>query len=400
MKKIYIALFALLAVGSTFTACTEEEPFATVTENDDPHILAPVFPDRTNGQLATFANISRDANLSIALTVTPKDYTTVTWFIDGTYNLKIEVETVKGKKTSREGLVVVNPLADDPQSKEVAFERIVSPGKTARLYGSNLQNVTAILLGGNTITDPTYVESADENYLEYIVPTGVSEGDYRIVLQDADGNQYGADMVKVTNASLVISGANRATANVDWTISGINLENIASLTIGGQTVSQFSNQSSTEVTLTCPDLSDGSYTLTGKTRSGEAVQFLNDNITTTEQTVTVSTEITLWSGHHYVSWDKPDGDPNKTFGLIPMDVFAGITAGSTLKVVYSIEPTAEYHKMQLATGYWTGLAGEMEFTENGEYTLILTQDMLNKIQAEAGFLCVGHGYYVDLVTVK
>ena len=35
MKKIYIALFALLAVGSTFTACTEEEPFATVTENAD-----------------------------------------------------------------------------------------------------------------------------------------------------------------------------------------------------------------------------------------------------------------------------------------------------------------------------------------------------------------------------
>lgn len=408
MKKIYIALFALLAVGSTFTACTEEEPFATVTENDDPHILDPVFPDRTNGQLATFANISRDANLSIALTVTPKDYTTVTWFIDGqevesgtdsdkeinrslkagTYNLKIEVETVKGKKTSREGLVVVNPLADDPQSKEVAFERIVSPGKTARLYGSNLQNVTAILLGGNTITDPTYVESEDENYLEYIVPTGVSEGDYRIVLQDADGNQYGADMVKVTNASLVISGANRATANVDWTISGINLENIASLTIGGQTVSQFSNQSSTEVTLT------------GKTRSGEAVQFLNDNVTTTEQTVTVSTEITLWSGHHYVSWDKPDGDPNKTFGLIPMDVFAGITAGSTLKVVYSIEPTAEYHQMRLATGNWSYFTDPINFSENGEYALTLTQDMLNMIQAENGFICVGHGYYVDLVTVK
>ena len=42
----------------------------------------------------------------------------------------------------------------------------------------------------------------------------------------------------------------------------------------------------------------------------------------------------------------------------------------------------------------------MEFTENGEYTLILTQDMLNMIQAENGFICVGHGYYVDLVTVK
>ena len=43
-------------------------------------------------------------------------------------------------------------------------------------------------------------------------------------------------MVKVTNTSLVISGANRATANVDWTISGINLENIASLTIGSEFV--------------------------------------------------------------------------------------------------------------------------------------------------------------------
>jgi len=98
MKKIYIALFALLAVGSTFTACTEEEPFATVTENDDPHILAPVFPDRTNGQLATFANISRDANLSIALTVTPKDYTTVTWFIDGQ---KVESGTDSDKEINR-----------------------------------------------------------------------------------------------------------------------------------------------------------------------------------------------------------------------------------------------------------------------------------------------------------
>lgn len=418
MKKIYIALFALLAVGSTFTACTDEEPFATVTENDDPHILDPVFPDRTNGQLATFVNISRDTNLSIALTVTPKDYTTVTWFIDGqevesgtdsdkeinrslkagTYNLKIEVETVKGKKTSREGLVLVNPLGKDPQSKEVAFERIVSPGKTGRLYGSNLKSVTAILLGGSTTTD--LVKSEDGDYLEYTVPTNVSEGDYRIVLQDAAGNEYGADMVKVTNASLIISGANRATANVDWTISGINLENIASLTIGGQTVSQFSNQSSTEITLTCPDLSDGNYTMTGKTHSGADIQFLNGNATTTEQTVTVSTEITLWSGHHYVSWDKPDGDPNKSFGLISKDVFAGITAGSTLKVVYSIEPTAEYHQMQLTTGWWGGLADKIEFTENGEYTLTLTQDMLKRIQAEDGFLCTGHGYYVDLVTVK
>lgn len=421
MKNIYIILSAMLALSSIFTACTsDEDPFATITADDDPRILDPIFPDRTNGSLATFANISRDADLSIKLTVTPADYTTVTWFIDGkevesgtesdkelnislkagTYNLKMAVATVNGKSTYREGIVQVNPLPDDPWATKVAFERIVAPGVKARFYGDNLDKVAGIVIGDGNATEVMYVESEEGNYIEYSVPEDMAEGDFRAVFLDAEGNEYGADMVKVTKSSLITAGAARATSNTAWTISGINLDAVASLTIGNQTVSDFISRSSTEITLTCPELADGEYSMTGMDKNGRSVLFFSENATVTEQMVTISTERTLWSGHHYVSWDMPDGDPNKSFNLIPKDVFADIKVGSTLRVTYSIEPSAEYHQMQLATGWWTGLADKIEFPEGGVYELVLTREMLDMIQAQDGFLCVGHGYYVDLVTLK
>ena len=83
MKKIYHILLIMLAMSFGLIACTEETPFSTATENDDPRILDPLFPDRVNGELPVVSNISRDANFSMTLTVTPADYTTVTWFIDG-----------------------------------------------------------------------------------------------------------------------------------------------------------------------------------------------------------------------------------------------------------------------------------------------------------------------------
>ncbi|MDR0938923.1 MAG: hypothetical protein LBN29_06170 [Mediterranea sp.] len=420
MKKIYSILFAALALAFTFAACSSEEPFSTATADDEPRILDPTFPDRANGALATFANINRDANLTMALTVTPADYTTVAWFIDGvevpsgtasdkeldialpagTYTLKMVATTVSGKSTSREGIVLVNPLADDPQTTTVALERTVAPGQRGRLYGTNLAQVTGLLIGDTPATDLTYVEDESGSYIEYTVPETMADGDYRATLQDAGGNTYGADKVTVTSMPLVLAGASRATTGGAWTLTGINLDQVASITIGGQTVSEFSQQTATTLTLTCPELPVGDYPLTGSATGGAPVQFLVNGAAATEATVTVTAEQTLWEGHHYVSWDFPDGDPNKTFNLIPMDVFAGMAPGALLRVSYSPDPAAEYHQIALATGYWTYLLGPIDFSEAGVAELTLTQDMLDKIQAEAGFICVGHGYYVDLVTVK
>lgn len=399
-------------------ACTEETPFSTATENDDPRILDPLFPDRVNGELPVVSNISRDANFSMTLTVTPADYTTVTWFIDGeeiqtgkeidlalkagTYHLKVTATTSIGKSTYREGLIQVNPLADDPWATEIGFERIITTGAKAQLYGNNLDKVNSIVIGGKTATDIAYTENGENSYIEYTVPEGLADGTYRIILVDNGGNEYGGNKVTVTSEALITAGSERTTANSEWVMTGINLNQIESFTFGGQTVSSFIRQSETEIAFTCPSLEDGEYTLTGRTTSGKEVMFYTTAGNITEQTVVVSSERVLWEGHHYVSWDLPDDNPNKTFNLIGKDVFASIKAGAVLSIYYSVNSADEYHQLRTTTGWWNDLPGTavIEFQEDGVKQVQLTQEVLDKIQTEDGFLCIGHGYYVDRISVQ
>ncbi len=418
MKKIYHILLIMLAMSFGLIACTEETPFSTATENDDPRILDPLFPDRVNGELPVVSNISRDANFSMTLTVTPADYTTVTWFIDGeeiqtgkeidlalkagTYHLKVTATTSIGKSTYREGLIQVNPLADDPWATEIGFERIITTGAKAQLYGNNLDKVNSIVIGGKTATDIAYTENGENSYIEYTVPEGLADGTYRIILVDNGGNEYGGNKVTVTSDALITAGSERTTANSEWVMTGINLNQIESFTFGGQTVTSFIRQSETEIAFTCPSLEDGEYTLTGRTTSGKEVMFYTTAGNITEQTVVVSSERVLWEGHHYVSWDLPDDNPNKTFNLIGKDVFASIKAGAVLSIYYSVNSADEYHQLRTTTGWWNDLPGTavIEFQEDGVKQVQLTQEVLDKIQTEDGFLCIGHGYYVDRISVQ
>lgn len=418
MKKIYHILLIMLAMSFGLIACTEETPFSTATENDDPRILDPLFPDRVNGELPVVSNISRDANFSMTLTVTPADYTTVTWFIDGeeiqtgkeidlalkagTYHLKVTATTSIGKSTYREGLIQVNPLADDPWATEIGFERIITTGAKAQLYGNNLDKVNSIVIGGKTATDIAYTENGENSYIEYTVPEGLADGTYRIILVDNGGNEYGGNKVTVTSDALITAGSERTTANSEWVMTGINLNQIESFTFGGQTVSSFIRQSETEIAFTCPSLEDGEYTLTGKTTSGKEVMFYTTTGNITKQTVVVSSERVLWEGHHYVSWDLSDDNPNKTFNLIGKDVFASIKAGAVLSIYYSVNSADEYHQLRTTTGWWNDLPGTavIEFQEDGVKQIQLTQEVLDKIQTEDGFLCIGHGYYVDRISVQ
>ncbi|WP_462356262.1 hypothetical protein [Phocaeicola coprocola] len=418
MKKIYHILLIMLAMSFGLIACTEETPFSTATENDDPRILDPLFPDQVNGELPVVSNISRDANFSMTLTVTPADYTTVTWFIDGeeiqtgkeidlalkagTYHLKVTATTSIGKSTYREGLIQVNPLADDPWATEIGFERIITTGAKAQLYGNNLDKVNSIVIGGKTATDIAYTENGENSYIEYTVPEGLADGTYRIILVDNGGNEYGGNKVTVTSDALITAGSERTTANSEWVMTGINLNQIESFTFGGQTISSFIRQSETEIAFTCPSLEDGEYTLTGRTTSGKEVMFYTTAGNITEQTVVVSSERVLWEGHHYVSWDLPDDNPNKTFNLIGKDVFASIKAGAVLSIYYSVNSADEYHQLRTTTGWWNDLPGTavIEFQEDGVKQIQLTQEVLDKIQTEDGFLCIGHGYYVDRISVQ
>lgn len=418
MKKIYFMLLALFVVSTTFTACSDEDPFSTAGADDEPRILDPIFPDRVNGELPIIANISRDANLSMKLTVTPADYTTISWLIDGqevqtgkaldinlkagTYPFKVVASTAAGKSSYREGIVQVNPLENDPWASKIGFERIIAPGTNARLYGNNLSKVKSIIIDGKTITNVVYVTSEDNNYIEYPIPEALSEGEHRVVLVDDSGSEYGGNTVKVLKSPLITSGADRTNANREWVLTGINLDRITSVTFAGQNITNFTRQTFTQIAFICPNLADGEYKLTGKSKDGKDLQFYTVKDIVTEQNVVVSSQTVLWKGHHYVSWDLPDSSPNKTFNLIGSDVFASLKPGAVLSIQYSVATQDQYHQLRTTTSQWNDLPGTsvIEFSEGGLKDVQLTKEVLDKIQAEGGFLCVGHGYYIDLITVQ
>ena len=399
---------SLALAVTAFAACAEKEPFSTASDGDYPRIIDPVFPDWTDGVKPVVANISRDADFSMTLTVTPADYCTVRWYLDGeivgegkeielglmagTYDFKVEVSTEAGYSTSREGLVQVNPLDGDPWADKISFERITAPGAAAVLYGNNLEKVSRIVIGSHTVTKPTLIEGG----LSYTVPAEVKDGTYRLILVDASGNEFGGDLLTVTSEPMVTSGADRISKSKDWTMTGVNMDKIASITLGGRTVSEFKTQTATGIVMECPDLKAGEYTLTGKALDGSAVLFHTEAGITEEMKSTVSLETTLWSGHFLVdNWSV-------NFTGVTKDQFADIEAGSVLRVYYSLNTAAEYHQIRTTTTWWNDLPGtaQTDLTADGVFTVTLTQEALDMIQTQDGFICVGHGYYVNMVTVE
>lgn len=326
--KVLKAMMMLLAVGfalagtSTLSSCSsDDEPYFTVSEDDNPRIL--------NTDLAD-SKINRKTNYKLEIKVTPVHYTTVTWLLDGTkiaegttidqplplgdHELKIVATTTKNKTTSRTLKVTVIPAADDPALGTNASELWVAPGAETTIHNcKNLGTVTKVMVGGKEVAFEVLEEGTA---LKLTTPTGLENGDYDITLVDGSGVQFPCGTIKVTTEPRP------------------------------------------------------------------------------------SMENTLWEGHHYVSWDLGDGDPNKSFNHITKDQVAKWKEGQTLRVYCSMKDDDAYHQIKLATGWWTDLTSPYEFGEGNVVKFELTQDALDKMAAEDGFICVGHGYYVDKVTIE
>ena len=208
--KVLKAMMMLLAVGfalagtSTLSSCSsDDEPYFTVSEDDDPRIL--------NTDLAD-SNIDRKTNYKMEIKVTPVHYTTVTWLLDGTqiaegttidqtlpignHELKIVATTTKGKSTSRTLKVTVTPAADDPALGTNAIELWVAPGAETTIHKcKNLGTVTKVMVGGKEVAFEVLEEGTA---LKLTAPTGLENGDYDITLVDGSGVQFPCGTIKVT----------------------------------------------------------------------------------------------------------------------------------------------------------------------------------------------------------
>ena len=208
--KVLKAMMMLLAVGfalagtSTLSSCSsDDEPYFTVSEDDDPRIL--------NTDLAD-SKIDRKTNYKMEIKVTPVHYTTVTWLLDGTqiaegttidqtlpignHELKIVATTTKGKSTSRTLKVTVTPAADDPALGTNAIELWVAPGAETTIHKcKNLGTVTKVMVGGKEVAFEVLEEG---KALKLTAPTGLENGDYDITLVDGSGVQFPCGTIKVT----------------------------------------------------------------------------------------------------------------------------------------------------------------------------------------------------------
>lgn len=208
--KVLKAMMMLLAVSfalvgtSTLSSCSsDDDPFFTVSEDDNPRIL--------NTNLADL-KLDRKTKLNLEIKVTPVHYTTVTWLLDGTqiyegttidqtlplgnHELKIVATTTKGKSTSRTLKVTVTPAADDPALGTNAIELWVAPGAETTIHKcKNLGTVTKVMVGGKEVAFEVLEEGTS---LKLTAPTGLENGDYDITLVDGEGNQFPCGTIKVT----------------------------------------------------------------------------------------------------------------------------------------------------------------------------------------------------------
>ena len=208
--KVLKAMMMLLAVSfalagtSTLASCSsDDDPFFTVSEDDNPRIL--------NTNLADL-KLDRKTKLNLEIKVTPVHYTTVTWLLDGTqiyegttidqtlplgnHELKIVATTTKGKSTSRTLNVTVTPAADDPALGTNANELWVAPGAETTIHKcKNLGTVTKVMVGGKEVAFEVLEEG---KALKLTAPTGLENGDYDITLVDGEGNQFPCGTIKVT----------------------------------------------------------------------------------------------------------------------------------------------------------------------------------------------------------
>lgn len=204
MMMLFAMSFALAGTATLSSCSSDDDPFFTVSEDDNPRILNTDLADQ---------KLYRKTKLNLEIKVTPVHYTTVTWLLDGNqiaegntidqtlplgdHELKIVATTTKNKTTSRTLKVTVTPAADDPALGTNASELWVAPGETTTIRNCKnlVDHVQKVLIAGKEAA----FEVLDEGKaLKVTAPSGLANGDYDITLVDGSGVQFPCGTIKVT----------------------------------------------------------------------------------------------------------------------------------------------------------------------------------------------------------
>lgn len=405
------AVFALLLPAVLFTACKQQEPFDTQSPDDAPLILRPYNESGTGSFTYNLAN--PDTPLFDSVTVTPSRYTTINWYLDdvliytgekinmcfyaGTYALTIEAVTEAGKRTTRTGSVTVQPYDTDPFSAAPAAGRHLVPQVETTLDGQNLSQVTEIVVSqdvfGTKVLCSCAPATATDAQLTFTLPD-LEDGKYFIRLKDAQGKLYGADAIYVHNSSVALSGYDQFVPSQEWVITGVKLQNVASVSVDGTAITDLT-ATATTVTLTAPAAEPGEHTLSIQNADGSAVLFITDEGTVTEVTTFVSSETALWEGSCVINW----GDANVKVSAATM---AAVPVGATIYVYFNV-PDAEYHALRITDDWWSyDLLPQVDgmADQPNPYTFTYNQACKDAVDQTGQMLVTGFGLEITKITFK
>ena len=362
MKTNKFWLLAALTATFVLTGCEKQEPFDTQTEDDAPLILKPYNESGTGS--FTYNLASPETPLLDSVTVTPSAYTTVNWYLDnqlvhtgnriemcfpaGSYELLIEAVTTAGKRTTRSGSVTVQPNATDPHSGAPAAGRHMVPGNPTTLDGVNLTKVDKVIIskdiyGKELVHSLSPEVGATDEQLTITLPE-TQDGRYYLRLQDAEGKIYGAGDINVHNASVALSGYAEFIPGKEWTITGVKLENVASVKVDETVITELV-ATATTITFIAPSAEVGDHKLSIKNADGTSVYFITDEGLVEEVTTIVSAETTIWEGSCVINW----GDSKVE---LTSDMMQDVPVGATIYVYFNV-PDAEYHALRITDDWWS-----------------------------------------------
>ena len=408
-KLLYIAALALAVV---FSACENNTPYDTQSPDDAPLILRPYNESGTGSFTYNLAN--PDTPLYDSVTVTPSKYTTVNWYIDGTlvftglkieqtfltgsYDLLIEAVTQAGKRTERRGSVTVHPCDTDPYSAAPAAGRHCVPGNPATLDGANLTKVDKVLLTkdiyGKEIVHTIVPDAGATDAQLTITLSETPDGLYYVRFMDAEGKLYGAEDINVHNVSVVLAGYEEFSPGKEWTITGVKLENVASVKVDETVVTELT-VTATSITFTAPAAEVGEHTLSIQNADGSSVYFITaDGLMDVAKTV-VSAETTIWEGSCVINW----GD---TKVELTADMMKNVPVGATIYVYFTV-PEAEYHALRITDDWWShDLLSQVDGMEGqpNPYTFVYDEAGKAAVDQTGKALVTGFGLEITKVTFK
>lgn len=407
MKAKYLLLLAALTFS--FIACEKQEPFDTQSPSDEPLILIPYWSDQTGSVIN--AEVTNPNPYVDSVVVVPSAYTTVNWYLDsvkvhtgtkinqafpsGSYKLLVEAVTTEGKRTYRAGTLNVKPANTDPY----VTTRVMAPEIPTTMEGRNLGQVAKIVLskdlfGKDTVCTivPTNI---DANKMDVTLPE-LPKGTYYINLFVDDTTYFGSDKLQVLTDPMVLTGVISFAPGDEWTMTGVNLKKIASITIGTTVITEFT-ATANSITLTAPNMEAGTYTMTMQSKDGSAVLFstLSGNVSEVQIRVRSAEEKRLWVGPVALDW-------NADLVNITEAQMTGVPVGSTILVYFDM-PAAEYHQMRITTPWWgddlVAQFGPDENTPN-PFTFVYDDRCKGIVEMVHSWSIVGFGETIYEITYK